>query len=305
MELIEKAKLMDSNSSIDYSNNLEFHKNFSNPSLKAAYEKLKQYGVASLTVDDLGIDNSAWNSVLKESKKLASLDSDLECFADPSKSKDRKDFWFKLLGHECVDLTANSIYFDIILNDNLLFLINKYFQQYSWLMDFNIWLNLTSNKIKSSQMWHRDHLMDQNMNYLPELMPIIKVFFFIEDVNDGKGEFWFLSGSQYGGKYGKLDPPKAVIEENLASRVEDDVMLEYVDKKNWLKFTGNSGTVVIFDASGFHKGGHVIDGRRLILKSEYGSRQWINPTYPKVDMKLEYTRSLTNPAHVWAFKYPN
>ena len=306
MNLLEKAEIMDKASATEYLENSGSWDSFQNLTLQRALKELKENGSTSLTVEDLNIPGDVWSSMLMESISIANTEEGLDKFADPSGSKDRKDFWYKLLGHKCINLSPSSDdkYFNIALNESVMSIVNRYFQQYSWLMDFNIWLNLPSQKVKSSQMWHRDHLMDQDLNYLPGLFPLIKVFYFIEDVEDGKGEFWYLSGSQYGGKYAEIDPPKAIVEENLASRVADDVMLNHVSKEHWVKYTGKAGTVVMFDASGFHKGGHVVSGRRLILKAEYGGRQWLNPTYPKVTIKPEYEKRLTNPTHIWAFKYP-
>ncbi|ODS22855.1 hypothetical protein AB835_11905 [Candidatus Endobugula sertula] len=203
-----------------------------------------------------------------------------------------------------MSLAQSSSFWPLVSNKSLMSLINAYYQQYSWLMDFNIWLNLPSEKIKSSQMWHRDHVQDWNMNYTPDLMPLLKVFFFIEDVNSCNGEFWFLQGSHCGGEYEELDPAKVVVEENLASRVADSVMLNHVPAEKWFRFAGKSGTVVIFDASGFHKGGYVEEGRRLIFKSEYGARSWIGPSYLKVKTSSKLLKGIKDPHLLWSFRYP-
>lgn len=294
------AGIQDRVSSLCYSLNEEKL----NSDFQPLLDDLKIKGAISLHISDLGISQESWNVLVEHSTQLAESEHVISSGRDPNNSKDRKDFWYKLLGHQCVSLEQDSSFLPLVSNKHLMNLVNAYYQQYSWLMDFNIWLNLPSEKIKSSQMWHRDHVQDWDMNYTPALMPLLKVFFFIEDVDSHNGEFWFLQGSHCGGEYESIDPPKAVVEENMASRVSDSVMLGHVSKDKWLKFAGKAGTIVIFDASGFHKGGYVEEGRRLIFKSEYGSRSWIGPSYPKVKANNTLLKEVNDPHLLWSFRYP-
>jgi len=294
------AGIQDRISSLCYSLNKEQLKSDFQPLL----DDLKTKGAVSLHVGDLGISQESWEGLVRSSTKLAESEQAISSGRDPNNSKDRKDFWYKLLGHHCVSLEQGSNYLPLVSNKSLMSLVNAYYRQYAWLMDFNVWLNLPSDKLKSSQMWHRDHIQDWDMNYTPDLRPLLKVFFFIEDVDSRNGEFWFLQGSHCGGEYETLDPPKAVVEENLASRISDSELLKYVPEDKWLSFAGKAGTVIIFDASGFHKGGYVEEGRRLIFKSEYGTRNWIGPSYPKVKANNTLLKGSKDPHLLWSFRYP-
>ena len=121
--------------------------------------------------------------------------------------------------------------------------------------------------IYSTEQWHRDH----------EDMKIIKVFLYLIDVDDANGCFFYLSGTQAGGKFAHVNPvhpPRGV----GASEIEIAEIMSTDDSA--LKMClGEEGTVIISDTSGFHKGGRTTGKIRKVLVAFYTSDASVDQHY--------------------------
>ena len=109
--------------------------------------------------------------------------------------------------------------------------------------------------INSAQLWHFD--LDR-----PKWL---KVFFYLTDCNEFSGPHSFISGSHvnngiplslriYGYK-----------------RLDDELIKKYFDLSKIKSFIGKSGTMVVEDTRGLHKGQALKKGTRLILQFQYSS----------------------------------
>jgi len=154
------------------------------------------------------------------------------------------------------------------LDSSVLRIVNSYL---SLLSKFRGWhLQITvpmpkGDRRYGSQEWHRD----------PEDKKLIKMFLYLNDVDEGAGPFVYLKGSQEGGKWRHLfpqNPPRGSAGNDIAIPQEDLVQC-----------TGKIGTVILCDTSGLHRGGYATSGNRFMYTSVY-----------------------TTPASVWPiiFKYP-
>lgn len=125
---------------------------------------------------------------------------------------------------------------------------------------YNIWKHETSKgDAKGSQLWHRDR----------EDEKILKIFICIEDVDDTKGPFTFATGTH---KFGNLKgTPRYIKELSGVRRTTDQMMNEIVPMENWIKATGKKGDIIFADTSGYHKGGFVQEGYRLLFTCMYVS----------------------------------
>ena len=245
---------------------------------------LERDGIAMTELSTFGLDDNVLRTLTNETDKLIHSGGYFQDGADPSQSRFRKDFWFKLLGHGVVHPAKPDIFSQISLHPSLLRTVNQYLRCYSWLMDYNVWLNLPTNAAaKSSQMWHRDHVIfGKDGTYSKKIRKLVKAFIYLHDVNEDNGALSYLPGSQKGGVLDTLEPPKAIVEDTRAARVSDEVMAKHVPQDRWITANGKAGTIVFFDASGYHKGGFVAEGKRVLFKLEYGNWLWLNPLYPKV-----------------------
>lgn len=250
-------------------------------------DDLARDGIAFADLATFGMDTEVLNSLIAESVTIADNKMLAEDTADPSKSKFRKNFWYKLLGHSVIRPSHPDIFSKISLTPSLIRTVNKYLKCYSWLMDYNLWLNLPVNEeAKSSQMWHRDHVIyGPDGTYSKKTRKLVKIFLYLHDVEEQAGALTYLPGSQKDGPLQHLEPPKAIVEDTLAARVSDEVMERFVPQSHWISAAGKVGTLIFFDASGYHKGGRVLEQRRILFKLEFGSWLWLNPLYPKVHIE--------------------
>lgn len=250
-------------------------------------DDLQRDGIAFTDLTTFGMDSEVLKSLIAESIAIADSKMLAEDTADPSHSKFRKNFWYKLLGHSVIRPSKPDIFSRISLSPSLIRTVNKYLKCYSWLMDYNLWLNLPiDEEAKSSQMWHRDHVIyGPDGTYSKKIRKLIKIFIYLHDVTEETGALTYLAGSQKQGPLQHLEPPKAIVEDTLAARVTDEVMEQFVPRDQWINAAGKAGTLIFFDASGYHKGGLVTQDKRILFKIEFGNWLWLNPLYPKVEIK--------------------
>jgi ectoine hydroxylase-related dioxygenase (phytanoyl-CoA dioxygenase family) len=115
-----------------------------------------------------------------------------------------------------------------------------------------------------SQRWHRD----------PEDKKLVKVFMYINDVDEGTGPFTYVVGSQYGGKWRYLFPQRPP-----AGSYPIQGGVEKIVKQSDIKVcVAPAGTIIFCDTSGLHKGGFSTEKSRLMSMSCFVSSA---SRYPK------------------------
>jgi hypothetical protein len=156
---------------------------------------------------------------------------------------------------------SDSIWAKVAEHPNLKLIADKYFKMKDTQMRYyNIWKHeVKEGPYSGSQLWHRDR----------EDVKILKVFICIEDVILSNGPFTYAPGTQEGGEIKK--EPRYIIEKSGTKRTTDEMMNEIVPKSNWIKSVGKAGTVVFADTNGYHKGGEVTEGYRLLFTCMYVS----------------------------------
>jgi len=175
-----------------------------------------------------------------------------------------------------VSLPLSSPWIRIGSSEALLDIVNAYRRLLTRLIYVDNWYTVPNPAAEErvfSQRWHRD----------PEDQHCVKVFLYLADVDVDAGPFEYILSSSSGGRYGHLwpwgegkrYPPPASLEKRVA--VEDIVTL-----------TGPSGTLIICDTSGFHRGGFAKTRPRVLATWTYvaqdarRTRRWftLTPTDP-------------------------
>lgn len=122
----------------------------------------------------------------------------------------------------------------------------------------------------ASQQWHRD----------PDDQQLVKVFLYLNDVDENAGPFYYLKYSQRGGKWRHLfpqHPPRG------NAKINSDID-SFIPKEDVIQCTGKTGTIIFCDTSGLHKGGYASSGKRFMYTGAYLSNAspWpIRYSYPK------------------------
>ncbi|TSC78304.1 MAG: Uncharacterized protein G01um101433_338 [Parcubacteria group bacterium Gr01-1014_33] len=173
---------------------------------------------------------------------------------------ERKDFFISLWGHSdstAIDLT--NPFMRMALSDVVLGIINSYMGMCTRFAYYNLALTIpVSKKFPNyfSQRWHRD----------PDDIKLVKVFLYINDVsNEKRGPFCYIAGSQYGGRWRHVAsqsfpkgsyPKPGEVEKTISA---SDIRV----------CTGTAGTLIFCDTSGLHKGGHCLEGERLMFTGAF------------------------------------
>lgn len=100
----------------------------------------------------------------------------------------------------------------------------------------------------AAQLYHFDY----------DYPAFVKLFFYLTDVDEGSGPFAFIEGSHRAKpvwRDGRFGDQELLRDHSLEGRER--------------RLTGEAGTLLVVDTSGFHKGTPVASGRRLILQLEF------------------------------------
>jgi hypothetical protein len=163
------------------------------------------------------------------------------------------------------------------LHGRILGVVNHYMEMYSKLLFWELKCAVSKIHIQESiqsQIWHRDR-GDKKM---------LKVFLYLNDVDNANGPFTYLKFSQEGGRWNKLHtrtPP--------VGAVGDPYLIPHKDIQIC---TGKAGTIIFADTSGLHCGGSVTSAkrRRFMYTSAYVSEASVwPPRYIKNSHRHEKT----------------
>lgn len=93
----------------------------------------------------------------------------------------------------------------------------------------------------------------------------VKFFFYVTDVKSENGPHVFIPGT-----HRNFGIPFKLRKKGYV-RFSDAEISKTFPESNWKTFTGNSGTMIVEDTRGLHKGSHVTDGDRLLFQFQFTS----------------------------------
>jgi ectoine hydroxylase-related dioxygenase (phytanoyl-CoA dioxygenase family) len=161
------------------------------------------------------------------------------------------------------ELPLDNPWFALAASPRMLDIVNAYLEMWTKLLYVDQWYTvpvMTDEDARiSSQRWHRDY-NDQHL---------IKVFIYMNDVDEGAGPFEYVPGSARGGPYadawpwvpfgGDLYPPQ----EEFDQKIPADAVRT---------LTGPKGTMIFCNTSGFHRGGFATERPRIMGVYNYISQ---------------------------------
>jgi len=174
-------------------------------------------------------------------------------------SKRKKDYNRRRYG-KFVDLTFDDPWLRLGVSPPVLDVVNSYLGLRSKLIYTDQWYTLPSREDAdriASQRWHRDY-NDQHL---------VKIFIYLEDVDETAGPFEYVPGSARGGQFAHEWPWRPLSEtyppaDEFERRIPGDAVQT---------FTGPGGSVIFCNTSGFHRGGFATKKRRLMWVYNYVS----------------------------------
>lgn len=170
-----------------------------------------------------------------------------------------KTFNVELLGSP-LQFDPESVYARFALQDFIQEIANAYLGMSAELRYYNVWKTFaTSARPRESQLWH----FDREDNY------ILKVFLYLDDVDESAGPFTYAPGTHRKGRRWDLQP-EFFFEDNV-KRSSDQQMSRVVPESEWVRATGRKGTLIFADTRGFHKGGEAREKDRLMYTCMFTS----------------------------------
>jgi hypothetical protein len=165
----------------------------------------------------------------------------------------------------------------LALDENLLQTIGAYFGMWPQLHAIASWLNFENKSdAKLSQLWHRD----------PEDLKIVKVFIYLEPVTSQQGPFSYIFKTQPFGAASSVEPAH-----EHPRRVTDAEMETVFPRDKWFECVGPANTMVLADTVGYHRGGNVKSGRRLLITFTYTSGQPQEKRHLQLTAKPDWIKS--------------
>ena len=156
---------------------------------------------------------------------------------------------------------------ELLMDSSLLTIIQEYLGAIPILAEISCWWSInysndTDSLNKSAQMFHQDK----------DFISFVKVFIYLNDVKEDNGPHTYVIGS--------FKDYEENVPENYRfhQRLTDEYLLDKYGKEKHINITGEMGTLIIEDTTGFHKGTPVKKGHRLLIQLEYCSTLYFYPT---------------------------
>lgn len=225
---------------------------------------LRRDGIAVTTVDALLGDPAPFAALRAAVDDVARRRADDIAAARARAAGDdtigEKTFMLEYLGRNPV-LDPASAFARFALQPPVLDVANAYLGMLSRLRYYNVWHTFASDaKPRESQLWHRDR----------EDMLIVKMFVYLNDVDEGAGPFTYARGTH---RFGPIrGEPAYELEGGKVKRTTDEQMDALAPRARWRLSTGAAGTVIFADTNGYHKGGHARARDRLLYTCMFTSQ---------------------------------
>jgi Phytanoyl-CoA dioxygenase (PhyH) len=236
---------------------------------KLLLHDLKRHGIAITTAGALMCDTSLFEELETAVWTLeAALSGKINEAREQVDAPGFKTYFIELLGLRPA-LDPSSIFVRFGLQPVILGLVNHYFGMYTRLRHFNVWHTFSSERApRNSQLWHRD----------PEDHYIVKMFVYLTDVNEEAGPLIYAPGTHARGSI-KSSPESFKEENTTARRSNDDQMSAVVPRQKWVSAIGPKSTVIFADTRGYHKGGMVREGARILYTCTFTSQACLRAEY--------------------------
>ncbi len=224
---------------------------------------LNKNGIYLTTTDEFFDENSTFGDIQKAAVELLT-DRKADIAALKSQADNPGEIGGKTFNLECLGSTLSfdptSTFARFALNDSFLKIADAYLKMHAKLRYYNLWYTAASASTpRESQLWH----FDREDHY------ILKVFLYLDDVDEGGGPFTYAPGTHKKGKYCSIKPEFFL--EGGVRRSTDEQMNAVFPNENWVKGIGKTGTLIFADTRGFHKGGEARTKDRLMYTCMYTS----------------------------------
>lgn len=154
-------------------------------------------------------------------------------------------------------IPTDSELLKVALDVKLLEIVAAYLGMWPSLHSIQGWYNYPTNEpATSSQLWHHD----------PEDLKLVKVFIYLEPVDERNGPFTYIPRTHpFGANVAKAESGRK------RERLPDEQLAGVFPPDSWRVCTGPAGTMILADTLGYHRGGKPTTGTRLLVTFTYTS----------------------------------
>jgi hypothetical protein len=231
-----------------------FEKNFKNYSKDLVSGKiisdLKSNGIATVQFEELFGNEINLNDIIGDYNIFSETDFFKNAIQN-NKSSLKKNFLIRS-GNYNSNHNENSTLLKTALSDKIINIVSTYLETIPRLQLCEFWYTIPqgNKQAEQSQKWHRD----------PEDFKLIKIFLYLNEVDENAGPFTYVKESHGLGRYGNT--LKRKLPTGPFYPDEKDIF-NLIDKENIQINTGSIGTMIFCDTYGFHKGGDAKTNPRI------------------------------------------
>ncbi len=239
---------------------------------------LRKYGLQRTTVEKLFGDTRLLNALQADAERFLHRPEQREQIQTRESNDGAKWYVIRALGLKPRGPVPNSIA-DVALDDRVLSIVNTYLGLSSRLRYVDLWYNLAAGPGEppiDSEHWHRDN----------EDVKFVKLFFYLDDVDDDTGPLTYIRGTQPGGAYANVFPAQPP----RGSYPPESLLRSAIPSSQVKVCTGKAGTLVLYDASGFHRGGRATNKPRRLMVATYASDAAIDTVRYRLEDASRYDR---------------
>ncbi len=195
---------------------------------------------------------------------------------NPEEAEQGKKAYLKKYWDRFPTLDLSNPFLELTLRSQILSIANAYMKQWTILRYFDLAKTLPvgeNTDAVQSQRWHRD----------PEEKRMVKMFIYLNDVDNEAGPFTYVYGSADNGKFGHLFPQ----ETPLGSYPNPEEFNRLIPKENIKVMTGKAGTVIFCNTAGLHKGGFATKKERIMYTAFLSSSTYSEKPLYKIPEGME------------------
>jgi hypothetical protein len=231
---------------------------------------LDRYGVAQTSLEAITGDSELLGRLQTHARQLEEAKAEVirkqqEALAsdkDLGNGEKEKSFVVTMFDHSRPVIEPDGLLAQLLLNPNVKGVADHYYGLRTKVADINIWRNLPTGRDPiASQLWHRDLLTDHLM---------LKMFLYLEDVDEGAGPFSYVKGTHTKGR--RHWSPNTFTFDGYNYRASDDDMAKSTTEEERPVFVAPAGAIVFADTSGWHRGGFAVTKSRFVVQALFQSR---------------------------------
>lgn len=255
---------------------LRTHEPTLDPTQQTVLRDLKADGIHATSMDHLLNANGLLKELQEEAETLFQRPEIRNQIEQRISKEGTKWYVVRVFGfHPTLSVPASIA--SLVLDDRVLDIVNSYLGVCSRIKYLDIWYNLPCDEDDpsvDSERWHRDNEDNQ----------LVKLFLYLSDVDEKSGPLSYMRGTQPGGRHGTIypnNPPAGSFPPDGA--LESDLPNDEV-----YSCVGDAGTLLLYDACGFHRGGRTTNKPRILLVATYASEAALDPLTYTLQNREQY-----------------